>query len=45
MSARTDVSPPSRVIDLQMSGTIDDSFYIRLEWSAPGDDYDKGRGN
>ena len=44
MSARSDVSPPSRVIDFQMTGTIDDSLYIRLEWSAPGDDYDRGRG-
>ena len=44
MSARADVSPPSRVIDFQMTGTIDDSLYIRLEWSAPGDDYDRGRG-
>ena len=44
MSARADVSPPSRVIDFQMTGTIEDSLYIRLEWSAPGDDYDRGRG-
>ena len=27
-----------------MTGTIDDSLYIQLEWSAPGDDYDRGRG-
>ena len=44
MSARTDISPPSRVIDFRMTGTIDDSLYIRLEWSAPGDAYDRGRG-
>ena len=45
MSARADVSPPSRIIDFKMTGTIDDSLYIQLEWSAPGDDYDRGRGN
>ena len=44
MSARADVSPPSRIIDFKMTGTIDDSLYIQLEWSAPGDDYDRGRG-
>ena len=44
MSARADVSPPSRIIDFKMTGTTDDSLYIRLEWSAPGDDYDRGRG-
>ena len=44
MLARADVSPPSRIIDFKMTGTIDDSLYIQLEWSAPGDDYDRGRG-
>jgi hypothetical protein len=45
LSSRTDVAPPSRVLDLRMKSVTEDSLYVTLEWSAPGDNYDQGRGN
>ena len=44
ISSRTDVAPPSRVLDLRMKSVAEDSLYVTLEWSAPGDNYDQGRG-
>ena len=45
LSSRSDVAPPSRVLDLRMKSVAEDSLYVTLEWSAPGDNYDQGRGN
>ena len=42
---RRDVAPPSRVIDFHVSSIVNDSLYVELQWSAPGNDYDQGRGN
>ena len=45
LPSRLDVAPPSRIIDLRMSEAEDeDPLWIILEWSAPGDDYDRGTG-
>ena len=41
---QTDISPPARIIDLRMTESIDETLYVKLEWSAPGDDYDRGKG-
>ena len=41
---RRDVAPPSRVIDFHISSIVNDSLYVELQWSAPGNDYDQGRG-
>ena len=45
LSPRTDVAPPSRILDLRMKSVTEDSLYVTLEWSAPGDNFDQGRGN
>ena len=42
---RRDVAPPSRVIDFHVSSIVNDSLYVELQWSAPGNDFDQGRGN
>jgi hypothetical protein len=44
LSGRVDVAPPSRVIDFHVSSVVNDSLYVELEWSAPGDDFDQGKG-
>ena len=44
LSPRTDIAPPSRILDFRLAKVIKDSLYVQLEWSAPGGDYDKGRG-
>ena len=44
LSSRTDVAPPSRVLDLRMKNVAEDSLFVTLEWSAPGDNFDQGRG-
>ena len=44
LSGRRDVAPPSRVIDFHVSSIVNDSLYVELQWSAPGDDYDQGKG-
>ena len=44
LSGRRDVAPPSRVIDFHVSSIVNDSLYVKLQWSAPGNDYDQGKG-
>ena len=44
LSGRRDVAPPSRVIDFHVSSIVNDSLYVELQWSAPGDNYDQGKG-
>ena len=39
---RNDVFPPSRVTDFQLANYIDNSLYVTLKWTAPGNDYDFG---
>ncbi|CAB4068963.1 unnamed protein product [Lepeophtheirus salmonis] len=43
LSDNSDVSPPSRVLDLKVEEYIEDSLYMKLKWTAPGGDYDKGK--
>ena len=45
LSPRTDIAPPSRVLDFHVAKIVQDSLYVQLEWSAPGGDYDQGKGN
>ena len=40
----TDFLPPSRIIDLEVTEASYDSSRIALEWTAVGDDLDKGNG-
>ena len=44
LSPKADLAPPSRILDLRMKSVTEDSLYVTLEWSAPGDNYDQGRG-
>lgn len=44
ISPRTDIAAPSRILDFRVSRIINDSLYVELEWSAPGGDFDKGKG-
>ena len=44
LSGRRDVVPPSRVIDFHVSQIVNDSLYVALEWTAPGNNYDQGKG-
>ena len=44
LSPRTDIAPPSRVLDFHVAKIVQDSLYVQLEWSAPGGDYDQGKG-
>ncbi|QQP41564.1 Epithelial chloride channel proteinlike, partial [Caligus rogercresseyi] len=39
-----DVYPPNRVIDLHVTEVADASLNVELKWTAPGGDYDKGKG-
>ena len=40
---RNDVYPPSRITDFQLANYLDNSLYVTLKWSAPGNDYDFGQ--
>ncbi|XP_077980969.1 calcium-activated chloride channel regulator 1-like [Glandiceps talaboti] len=40
----SDVFPPSRVIDLQVVSVSNNDKTVTLQWTAPGGDYDQGRG-
>lgn len=40
---RNDVFPPSRVTDFSLANYIDNSLYVTLKWTAPGNDYDFGQ--
>ncbi|CAL8101953.1 unnamed protein product [Orchesella dallaii] len=38
-----DLYPPGRVTDLRVERVIDSASEIKLSWTAPGGDYDKGK--
>ena len=40
----TDVYPPSRVTDLKVVAMQVDKMILTIEWTAPGDDLDTGKG-
>jgi len=40
-----DPYPPGRITDLRVERQIDSSSEVKLSWTAPGGDYDKGKGN
>ena len=40
---RNDVYPPSRITDFQLHNYLEDSLYVTLVWTAPGNDFDYGR--
>ena len=40
---RNDVFPPSRITDFQLANYLDNSLYVTLKWTAPGNDYDFGQ--
>ena len=44
VAKETDLVAPSRVIDLRLSTLNNNSQYVELEWTAPGDDLDSGKG-
>ena len=44
LSGRRDVTPPSRVIDFHVVSVVNDSLFVELEWTAPGNDFDQGKG-
>ena len=37
--------PPARILDLKVTKTSRENQTITLEWTAVGDDLDKGKGN
>jgi hypothetical protein len=39
-----DLSPPNRVLDLRLAAAHNDSLTVDLAWTAPGGDYDFGKG-
>jgi hypothetical protein len=39
-----DPYPPGRITDLRVERQIDSSSEVKLSWTAPGGDYDKGKG-
>jgi hypothetical protein len=39
-----DLSPPNRVLDLRLTAAHNDSLTVDLAWTAPGGDYDFGKG-
>ena len=44
LSPRSDIAPPTRIFDFRLARTIEASLYVQLEWSAPGGDFDQGKG-
>lgn len=40
----TDVYPPNRVTDLRVVAMQIDEMILTIEWTAPGDDLDIGKG-
>ena len=40
----TDISPPNRVLDFRLTAAHKDSLAVELAWTAPGGDYDFGKG-
>lgn len=43
ISMGLDPYPPGRVTDLRVERVVDSSSEIKLSWTAPGGDYDKGK--
>jgi len=39
-----DLSPPNRVLDLRLTAAHNDSLTVDLAWTAPGGDFDFGKG-
>jgi hypothetical protein len=39
-----DLSPPNRVLDLRLTAAHNDALTVDLAWTAPGGDYDFGKG-
>ncbi len=44
LGAGVDVAPPGRILDLRVSRIVPDSLFVHLSWTAPGGDYDHGKG-
>ena len=40
---RNDVFPPSRITDFKLANYLDNTLYVTLKWTAPGNDYDYGQ--
>ena len=45
LARNTDVYPPNRVTDLKVVAMQVDQMILTIQWTAPGDDLDTGRGN
>lgn len=39
-----DPYPPGRISDLRVEKLIDSKSEVKLSWTSPGGDYDKGKG-
>jgi hypothetical protein len=39
-----DLSPPNRILDLRLAAANNDSLTVELTWTAPGGDFDFGKG-
>ena len=39
-----DPYPPGRVTDLRVDRVVDSTSEVKLSWTAPGGDFDKGKG-
>ena len=44
-SPTRDISPPNRISDLSLQSQEDDKLSIKLAWTAPGGDFDEGKGD
>lgn len=40
---RNDVYPPSRITDFKLANYLENSLYVTLMWTAPGNDFDFGQ--
>ena len=40
---RNDVYPPSRITDFRLFSYLENSLYVTVEWTSPGNDYDNGK--
>jgi len=39
-----DPYPPTRITDLRVERTLDSTSELKLSWTSPGGDFDKGKG-
>ena len=44
ISPSVDIAPPTRILDFHVARIVENSLYVELEWSAPGGDFDQGKG-